>query len=152
MVADPPESWLWRRTRGSTTPNRTIPSGIPQNLTVRLHLDFGIILIWSRLMSRLCIGARSGQIAVPITGRNSFSSCLLSRRRATECNYLDGMHHLHHGLMYLLPGAARIFARRKRQINGQIQQITAGCVLAHSTPARPFHETAIYLYNHYRYL
>jgi len=80
---------------------------------------------------------------VPITGRNSFSSCLLSRRRATECNYLDGMHHLHHGLMYLLPGAARIFARRKRQINGQIQQITVGCVLAHSTPARPFHETAI---------
>ena len=44
------------------------------------------------------------------------------------------------------------FARRKRRINGQIQQITAGCVLAHSTPARPFHETAIYLYNHYRYL
>ena len=59
VVADPPESWLWRRTRGSTTPNRTIPSGIPQNLTVRLHLDFGIILIWSRLMSRLCIGTRS---------------------------------------------------------------------------------------------
>ena len=59
MVADPPESWLWRRTRGSTTPNRTIPSGIPQNLTVWLHLDFGIILIWCRLMSRLCIGTRS---------------------------------------------------------------------------------------------
>ena len=113
MVADPPESWLWRRTRGSTTPNRTIPSGIPQNLTVRLHLDFGIILIWSRLMSRLCIGARSGQIAVPITGRNSFSSCLLSRRRATECNYLDGMHHLHHRLLYLLPGAARIFCSQE---------------------------------------
>ena len=108
----------------------TVPSRTPHRLTVRPHLAFGIILIGAA-SSPDCVLARDPrQIAVPVTGRNSFilpiipqarNRMQLPRRHAPSASWV---------IVPLPRSGPNSFARRRRRINGQIQQIIVGCVFS----------------------
>ena len=105
------------------TQSHNCPFRTPHRLTVRPHLAFGIILIGAA-SSPDCVLARDPrQIAVPVTGRNSFilpiipqarNRMQLPRRHAPSASWV---------IVPLPRSGTNSFARRRRLINGQIQQI-----------------------------
>ena len=133
------------------TQSHNCPFRTPHRLTVRPHLAFGIILIGAA-SSPDCVLARDPrQIAVPVTGRNSFLLPIIPQARNRM--QLPRRHAPSASWLIVLPGAARIhLLAGGGELMARFSRSLSDAFLAHSSPAIPLHEAAIYLYNHYRYL
>lgn len=133
------------------TQSHNCPFRTPHPLTLNPHLAFGIILMGAA-SSPDCVLARDPrQIAVPVTGRNSFLLPIIPQARNRM--QLPRRHAPSASWPIVLPGAARIHLLAGRdELMARFHRSLSDAFLAHSSPAKPLHEATIYLYNHYSYL